>query len=281
MELTQQQISDYHENGFLVIKNVFSEKETQLLINEMNEIQKSYSFVSKNHITSYGQKILFGAHKTSKLFSQLSRSQRILAPCKSLLDNDDVYIHQSRIVSKKAMVGDGFFWHQDYAYYHFADDIPTPKLLTCCVFLSESTEFNGPFMVSPGSHKEAVMDTGNSEQFIKKRTFFNKIKSKINNERNTYDQAISNDKLTPLLKKYGIESIKEKPGSILFFNGNLLHASLRNISPDERNCFFITYNSIHNAPSKEFIPRSELMAESNDFKQINPLSDKELTLFLK
>ena len=104
------------------------------MITEMQEIKKTYTFVSKNHITDYGQKVLFGVHKTSNLFSQLSCSKRIISPCIKLLGGDDVYIHQSRIISKKAIVGEGFFWHQDYAYYHFADDIPNPKLIPVVCF---------------------------------------------------------------------------------------------------------------------------------------------------
>jgi len=196
-----------------------------------------------------------------------------------LLDGDDVYIHQSRLAAKVAMVGEGYSWHQDFAYFHFADDVPLPKILSCCIFLNETNEFNGPLMVAPGSHKEALIVGDDGKQFIKKRNLFGRLKAKYNNERNNYLQRMDRGILKSLLEKYGITSIKGAAGSVLYFHGHLLHGSAQNISHLDRHCYFISYNSVHNAPHTSFIPRHELMSESSNFQKITPLADEELSKF--
>ncbi len=76
-----------------------------------------------------------------------------------------------------------------------------------------------------------------------------------------------------VVSKNGIFSAKGKAGTVLFFDGNLFHASGVNLSPYDRKVILITYNRVDNALEPNRIPRPEFIANS-DSTPLNPSDDK-------
>src|SRR3546814_9075899 len=74
----------------------------------------------------------------------------------------EVYVHQFKINGKAAFDGDVWQWHQDYGTWAADDDMPAPRAMNLAVYLDEVTEFNGPLLFIPGSHKVGKLEAGHA-----------------------------------------------------------------------------------------------------------------------
>ncbi|HYF31637.1 MAG TPA: phytanoyl-CoA dioxygenase family protein [Chitinophagaceae bacterium] len=279
MQLTHQQLTDYRENGFLLIENVFTEDELRIILHEMKAVIKEDSprkILEKNGAV----RSFFAPDFTNELFEKLTRLNRLVTPSRQLI-GEDVYIHQTKINCKHAMVGDWWEWHQDYTFWKQDDGMPEPEVLTAMIFLNDANEFNGPMLLIPGSHKAGVVDSeenkpaghadANSEWF-----------SDYQNS-TTYMSALTADLKYTLKRKTiadwarrkGIVAAKGKAGSVLFFHGNVFHASSNNMSPWERYTFLVTYNSIKNTLPDMPNPRPEFIANRN-FNAVTAAADSAI-----
>ena len=99
----------------------------------------------------------FAAHMYSEPFARLARHPRMVGPVQSLL-GDKLYMHQFKINGKAAFDGDVWQWHQDYGTWVNDDAMPEPRAMNIAIFLDDVSEFNGPLMFIPGSHKKGVVD---------------------------------------------------------------------------------------------------------------------------
>ena len=275
MELSNEQISFYRENGFLLIENVFNAAEIQILLNEMDEVIKEDGprrILEKNgSVRSF-----FAPHFSNEVFNKINCLDRLVVPSTQLI-GDEVYVHQSKINVKAAMLGDWWEWHQDYPYWKNDDGMPRPDVLTAMIFMNETNEFNGPLLLIPGSHKDGEFDDkannieadpNDSEwyaKYLKSASFMTSLTAnlKYKLERNTIAEWV---------EKKGIYSAKGSAGTVLFFHGNVFHASSNNLSPWDRFTYLITYNSVHNKLANIPEPRPEFIAIRN-FDAIKPISE--------
>ena len=274
MELTQQQILFYKENGFLLLENVFNTEEVQVLLNEMDEVIKEDGprrILEKNgSVRSF-----FAPHFTSEIFDKTNRLDRLVVPSRQLI-GDDVYVHQSKINVKAAMLGDWWEWHQDYPYWKNDDGMPKPDVLTAMIFMNETNEFNGPLLLIPGSHKNGEFDDqpndieadpNDSEwyaEYLKSASFMTSLTSNLK-------YKLERKTIADWVAKKGIYSAKGAPGSVLFFHGNVFHASSNNLSPWDRFTYLITYNSVSNKLPNIAEPRPEFIA-IRKFDAIEPVA---------
>lgn len=61
----------------------------------------------------------------------------------------------------------------------------------------------------------------------------------------------------------GIVTAGGKKGTVLFFHGNVFHASSINLTPFDRDAVIITCNSVHNLPASIKSPRPDFPAGTN------------------
>ena len=276
MLLSQAQIESYEKNGFLLLKDCFSEAENKLLLEEASrefEVDSPRRVMEKRGAV----RSVFASHVHSDVFGYLSRLDRLVEPAMQLL-RSEVYIHQFKINAKAALEGDQWEWHQDFLYWHKEDGMPEPRVLTATVFLQDVTEFNGPMLLIPGSHKLGMIDLkaqaahdvedGFHDTGLEDPTWMSTL---------TADLKYKIDKriLLRLLKNNDIYAAKDRAGFVLFFHGNLFHASTNNLSACDRMSIFLTYNSTENALPPIENPRPTFIA-SRDFTPIVPVNDDAL-----
>jgi ectoine hydroxylase len=96
-------------------------------------------------------------HTYNDIFGRLARHPRLIEPVEQLLGGP-VYIHQFKINAKAAFDGDVWQWHQDYGTWQRDDDMPEARAMNMALFLDDVTEFNGPLMFIPRSHKRCVLE---------------------------------------------------------------------------------------------------------------------------
>ncbi|MEO1096057.1 MAG: phytanoyl-CoA dioxygenase family protein [Cyanobacteria bacterium J06638_28] len=261
--LTQQQLIQYHQNGFLILEGLFSPREVLALKQEMLRLaaldRPGRVLESNGAVRS-----VFAPHICSEIFNALAQIPRLVEPVQQILESD-IYLHQYKLNSKVALDGEEWKWHQDFLYWHKEDGMPAPRALNAVIFLEDVNDFNGPLLVIPGSHREEVVDL-TPKQSGWTSTLTADLKYQI-------DKQV----LAKIVKDSSIVSIKGVAGFALLFHCNLLHASARNLSPWDRLSVFVSYNSVENTLRNIESPRPEFIS-SRDFTPIQPISDQALLM---
>ena len=127
------------------------------------------------------------------------------------------------------------------------------RTLSASVNLTGTNQFNGPLMLIPGSHRIFVPCTDETPEENYRRSL-------VRQEVGVPDL----ETIETLHAKGGIVAPSGPPGSVLFFDCNLMHGSGGNISPWPRNNLFLVMNSIENPLEDPFSarsPRPEFLAE--------------------
>tara|TARA_E500000318_G_scaffold34943_1_gene34224 strand:- start:844 stop:1755 length:912 start_codon:yes stop_codon:yes gene_type:complete len=247
----------YEENGFLFLKNVFSDAEVAQLRREANHMQKS-SPTDDEVISEPGSdeiRSVFRVHDKSDVFSRLISDERLVAIAEHFLD-DDVYIHQSRVNFKPAFKGKEFFWHSDFETWHTEDGMPRMRALSMSITLTDNSAYNGPLMLIPGSHQKFISCVGETPD----QNYKNSLKAQ---QIGTPDQG----NLTEMVEEFGITAPVGPDGSVLIFECNTLHGSSNNITPFPRSNLFFVYNAVSNklvAPFSGKNPRPNFLATRKD-----------------
>jgi len=263
MELSTFQLQEYQKNGYLLLDAFFDQS---MVAGMLKELQRIIHLDCPNRILEKnGQtRSFFAPESYSDVFDQVIKHSGLVG-CASKLLGSSVYIHQTKINSKFAMEGDWWEWHRDYTFWKNDDGMPAPNVLTAMIFLNDVTEFNGPLLLIPGSqNEEDINENGNEKNDMQEDSWFASYR---NSE--TYLSALTTDlKYTlgrDMIRKWiiqnGIYSAKGKAGSVVFFHGNVFHASSNNMSPWDRHTFLVTYNSIDNTLLPVPNPRPEFISK--------------------
>ena len=260
MKLTDAQVSQFREQGFLVFPDLFSAEEVAILKGEVPALYAERRPENVREKTGDVVRTNFAAHTYNPVYGALSRHPRMIEPAMQLLGGP-VYIHQFKINGKAAFDGDVWQWHQDYGTWKNDDDMPDCHAMNLAVFLDEVNEFNGPLMFIPGSHREGVLKAGHDLTTTSYPLW-------------TIDHAT----IRKLVERGGIVAPKGGPGTALFFHGNLVHGSTSNMSPWDRLIVYVSANRVDNAIRR--FKRPEYIAH-RDFAPIETLADDCLLQFRK
>ena len=165
-------------------------------------------------------------------------------------------MHQFKLNAKAAFEGDVWQWHQDYGTWARDDGMPQARAMNIAVFLDEVMPINGALMLIPKSHKQGVFKAGHDVDTTSYPLW-----------------TLDRETVTQLASEGGIVAPTGKPGSVLMFHGNLVHASPPNITPYPRKIVYLTLCAVSNHITK--FTRPEWIAH-RDFTPIVPASDDAL-----
>jgi ectoine hydroxylase len=260
MQLSAEQVHAFDEQGYIFFPNCFSEEEIALLRNEaVNILRLDRPEVWREKTGA--PRTAFAAHTFSDVFAVLARHPRLIEPLRQLF-GEDVYIHQFKLNAKAAFEGDVWQWHQDYGTWARDDGMPQPRAMNIAVFLDEVLPINGALMIIPKSHKYGTLAAGHdtSTTSYPLWTLDNETVTRLASEAGGSDGI-------------GIVAPTGKPGSMLMFHGNLVHASPPNITPYPRKIVYLTLCAVSNHITK--FTRAEWIAH-RDFTPIVPVDDDAL-----
>ncbi len=145
--LTTAQIQTYHDDGFIVIEDVFSAREIDLL----REAEASPAIQIALAEAGIKERTVHLLELTVRhpLFLELARDPRIVGCLQSLL-GPDVQLQHSKLATKPVTKGTGAFgWHQDLMFYPHTNT----SLLSVFVYLDDATPENGCMSMVRGSHR--------------------------------------------------------------------------------------------------------------------------------
>lgn len=254
MRLSQEQLDQFATEGWLLLPELFTPEEVDLLRREAVEIYKE----EREEVwreKDGSPRTAFAAHKYNEAFRLLWRHPRMIRPVEQVF-GEPVYLHQYKINAKSAFTGAVWQWHQDYGTWKRDDGMPEPRAMNISIFLDEVMPINGPLMLVPKSQEAGDLEASHDLETTSYPLW-------------TLDEAT----VTKLVDKGGIVAPTGKPGSMLMFHGNLVHGSAGNITPYPRKIVYLTLNACSNHIRKP--TRPEFIAHQ-DFSPIECVEDDAL-----
>ena len=250
MKLTAAQLDRYARDGYLVLPEAFTPDEVALLKSELARIQG----IDTDHLVRERAgglaKTIYRVHEadgptSSMPFHRAARSPRLLAPARQVLGDDALYVHHTKCNLKTAIDGSVWAWHQDYGTWQ-RDGIPEPSLTTALLMLDEPTEIGGCLYFIPGSHR-----VGNLEPAYDESTGYK-------------FWVVPKPALLDIMRRSPEPvPIVGKPGTVVFFHPNILHASGHNLSQHDRWQIYFVYNTVKNRPRDVPAPRPDYVRSTN------------------
>lgn len=264
--LSDEQLGGYERDGFLLLDDVFGEREVRAMLDEIQRMGSDPAIKGRDEaITEPGSdavRSIFRVHALSDMLGRLARDPRLIHVARQILGSE-VYMHQSRINMKPGFKGKEFYWHSDFETWHVEDGMPRMRALSCSVLLTDNNVCNGPLMLVPGSHQQFISCQG--------KTPDEHYKHSLKQQEYGVPDPLS---LQLLVEQGGIRAMTAKAGSVVFFDCNTMHGSNGNISPWPRANVFMVYNSMANtlaAPKYGLKPRPEHIATRASFEALTPL----------
>jgi len=253
--LGPEQLAAFERDGFLVIEGAFSDGEMDAAMTELGDLSHDAALRARPETIIEPEndevRSVFAVHQLSEVFADMAADPRIADVARQILASE-VYVHQSRVNLKPAMYGREFFWHSDFETWHTEDGMPAMRAVSVSVAMTDNTEFNGPLMLVPGSHRRYVVTVGETPA--------------DHHETSLRRQEVGVpdlDSLRALVDAGGIVAPKAQRGDAIVFGCNTMHASGVILSPHPRSNAFFVYNSMENAVVEPFsapAPRPEHVA---------------------
>jgi ectoine hydroxylase len=252
--LTDGQVREYEENGFLAFPGLFDEGEVAALRDEMKRI---FALERDEHLRAASGEFLGTTvmDRCSALYTRLLRDPRMFGIGRQLLGSADIYCHQYKIIIKEPLGKLSLPWHQDYGPWEHHDGMPTPRALSIGLYLDEVMEFNGPITLIPKSHRDGLIPY-----------------EVVPVPGTTPIPSLPTETVGQYAERGGIVTPKGPAGTCLIFDSCTAHASAPNISPWERNLIYVSYNRCDNAITKRTRPSH---FSNDDFTPLKPLAEGE------
>ncbi len=252
MKLSAEQLRRFDEDGFLILPGLFSPPEVEVLRAALPALFAADCEANVRERASGEVRTAMGLHLRSEVYARLVRHPRLVEPALQIL-GPELYIQQVKVNAKVAFSGEVWQWHQDFSTHHEEDGVPEPLALNLHVLLDEVSQFNGPLVFIPGSHRfgpaPASLDTATTSYPLW-----------------TLDEAT----VAALVEGRGLVAATGPAGTGLIFGDCMVHSSPPNMSPWNRRIFSLILNPVSNAQTRYERPDYK---HHRDHSPVVPLGD--------
>jgi ectoine hydroxylase-related dioxygenase (phytanoyl-CoA dioxygenase family) len=223
--LTQDQVNEFYERGFIILRNVFDPKEIQ---NVKDSFENLYSLAEKmqgNTQELEGSHFVFekgGLNRIvwcggkEKPLLDFSKDKRILNPVSDILSVDilNQIINQAHFKMPGERIE--FKWHQDSEHRRYGTDMwkdvdGRGSYVQTILAIDEMNEENGPLVFVPNSNQDGHLDLQNNQEMLQKIEDMEKL------------------------------SLTMKPGDLALFGPYTIHSSSVNLSNSPRRVLINGY----------------------------------------
>jgi phytanoyl-CoA hydroxylase len=254
-ELTDDELSNYQRDGFLVRERTFSAREVVELCEaaeraatraaELSRSGRTYlldgkRFVDIDHLTvqfehspdSETVRVIEPVHELEARLEALVDDPRLVEPMRGLVGADELALWTDKLNLKRPREGSAFGWHQDSPYWvHDCDHVD--QLPNVLVTFDEATVENGCLRVVRGSHTEGcfpgIADATQLGGFYTDPDCFDE------------SQQVA---------------MEVPAGSLVFFSPHAVHGSLPNQSDRPRRAMVLTYQPANHPMLKSGLNRN-------------------------
>jgi len=219
--LSDEEVSTYHRQGYLVVKDLLTAEEVAHFVRYEAESDQPGPRGLQNH-------------QTDDEWAHITHHPRIGSIVRQL-GGANPRIVQSMYMNKAPEGGTGVALHQDTHYIRNAPN----TLMACWLALSDTDAENGGLCVVPGSNHnglysfESVRDT-------KEHTSWQQAYAMSDREGNCWDETMHSFDITGL-RKEEILRLNVPSGSGVFFTGMTIHGSFANHTSDRPRRAFATH----------------------------------------
>ena len=227
--LTDEQIQFYNDNGYLLVKGVFTKEEAAAYRKEGHElIQRIYENETQDATWGGARQIsemptmLMHCHDVqfySAKFGKLIMDERLTDVAADLMGSPNIQLHHTKMFIKPPEKGSPFPMHQDYPFFPHDND----TMMAAIIHFDNAPEEKGCVRVVPGSHKLGPIPTADDGNHLP-------------------------------LDEYPVESATACPaeaGDVLFFSYLTVHGSGVNTSNEERTTLLVQMRDPLDPPSKQ------------------------------
>ena len=231
--ITEDDVSRYQDQGFLVVNEVLNEAELAELRADLARVVQGAAAVTENSAiydlepshtpASPRVRRVKIPHTVMPSVARLVRHPRLVSILTRLI-GPGVRFQTSKLNMKSAGFGAPVEWHQDWAFYPHTND----DLLAVGIMLDDVDEQNGPMQIIPGSHKGPVFDHHSNGYFC-----------------GAMDPSacdVDFDAAVPVLGK---------AGSMSFHHVRAVHGSAPNLSARSRNFLLFQFTAADAFPLHE------------------------------
>ena len=229
MRFTDQEKEQFHHDGFLIARQLFSKEETSLLI-DATKGDESFNEQDGGPEDASGQqsKLRLRNYLEDDISSAFVATRRIVDNMEFLL-GDEVYHFHHKMMLKEPLIGGAWEWHQDYGYWYENNHCLYPDMASCAISIDPCTAENGCMQLLKGSH----------------------LCGRINHIKIATQSGADPERVEELKKSLELVYGTMEPGDALFFHANTLHRSDANLSSNPRWILIGCYNTKHNDPYKD------------------------------
>jgi phytanoyl-CoA hydroxylase len=251
--LTPDQVRQYHQDGYLIIRNFLSPDEIAKLYRVALEDRAiSKNAINVNDSAGKRSKLSLWYQPGNDVYGLLTRRRRLVEAVDQLLDKGPektaVCHFHSKLMQKEPRVGGAWEWHQDYGYWYKNEFLLPDQMMSVMVAITDANQENGCLQVIRGSHKMGRVEHGFAGEQV----------------------GASQRYVDLALKTMERVYVELKAGDVLFFHSNLLHRSEANLSDHARWSMISCYNRQSN------IGYNESTSASSSITPIEVVPDEAL-----
>lgn len=156
--ISQQQIDQFHEEGYFLTDVVLEPSTLDAMCEEMERVFQENVTAARKTGNEAAEKAALAAraiapfHVRSDVAAELVKHPIYLDMCRAFI-GPDVDLYYNQITTKYPEGGKIFGWHQDSGY----TTTNAPSYITCWTAITDATIDNGTIWVIPGSHKWGIL----------------------------------------------------------------------------------------------------------------------------
>ena len=165
--LSEAQLKEYKEKGYLIEENYLSKDELAAVQDIVPEItsrlmvdpdESEHIFEKDENGNPVAVRCVHNLLEQHGIFRKFAAKPKLIEIVSSVM-SQSMYFFRGIMVIKQRGVGSAFPWHQDYAYWGQGK----PELVGVWIALREATIENGCMDIIPGSHKWGVLPVRNND----------------------------------------------------------------------------------------------------------------------
>ncbi len=238
MRLYEEQVEQFHQDGFLILRQVIDAALVSRLLdttrNHVNariepfELEASLPYPNSpdSEDSPGGDTIrrLLQAFDRDPVYREWATSPDLVSVLHQLFGNDALRLtraHHNCIMTKRPEYSSDTLWHRDTRYWNFSDN----HLINAWLPLVSECKINGGLKIIPGSWQVELDDRQlDDEKFLR---------SDLNHNRVLIDAAVQVDL---------------DPGDLLLFHARSLHAASRNHTDTTKYSVVFSYHGNSTTP---------------------------------
>lgn len=228
MQLSEEQVKQFWEDGYLIVENLLNEEEVATLRERAEWVANGTApHIPKERLQvepgvvageaqagTYADSLRKMSHLAfyDEVFGTHARNPKILDIIEALL-GPDIKLYQDQLFMKPPKIGSRQRYHQDMPLgFH----IDPPDMVTCWAALDDATIENGCLWMLPGTHKFGIIEQSKWEEY----------------ERMSLEGRLPEERPAVM-----------KTGSCSFHHGLILHCSQPNLTEKRRRGYATHYVS--------------------------------------